>query len=258
MKPSNSERRLWVAMLLLPMIAGGCETVRAPRAHDRPGFRVLTYNVNHGLPQPDLACDALLKADADIVCLQETTREWERRLRERLSKRYPHMIFRETENHCAGGLAFLSKQPGELVEQVHSPSGWFDACIGKFQTVAGPVQVLNVHLRPPVSNRGSVVSGYFTTSDDRQREIEHFWKHCQRDVPTLAVGDFNENEDDRATRWLARQGMTNALALHDPDSPTWRWPTPLLATAREVYSAAVKELDPNADFCGVYQWYAKK
>ena len=31
------------------------------------------------------------------------------------------------------------------------------------QTAVGRVQVLNVHLRPPLSNGGSVVSGYFST-----------------------------------------------------------------------------------------------
>src|SRR5687767_4438514 len=46
-----------------------------------PTVRVMTYNVNWGAVRPNLAVAAIREADADVVCLQETTPEWETYLR---------------------------------------------------------------------------------------------------------------------------------------------------------------------------------
>ncbi len=51
-------------------------------------LRVMTYNVNFGAPAREAAVDAIAEASADVVCLQETTPEWEELLRQRLSERY--------------------------------------------------------------------------------------------------------------------------------------------------------------------------
>src|SRR6185295_13002946 len=58
---------------------------------------------------------------------------------------------------------------------IPSETSWFDSWIVKFETAIGPVQVINVHLRPPISDSGSWVSGYLTTSGDRRLEMERFY-----------------------------------------------------------------------------------
>ena len=64
---------------------------------------------------------------------------------------------------------------------------------GSGKTPLGEIQVLNVHLRPQVSDSGSVVSGYFTTDEIRHDQIHAFIEHLDPDLPTLILGDFNEN-----------------------------------------------------------------
>ena len=84
-----------------------------------------------------------------------------------------------------------------------------------------------MHLRPPVSDGGSFVAGHFTAPRIHEQEIARFCQTLDRALPTLVVGDFNEEEDGRAIAYLARAewGMRSALPEFAPDRPTWRWPT---------------------------------
>jgi endonuclease/exonuclease/phosphatase family metal-dependent hydrolase len=95
----------------------------------------------------------------------------------------------------------------------------------RFDTTNGPVQVLNVHLHPPVSDRGSWVSGYLTTGDDRVREMERFYAKRQKELPIIVAGDFNDDDQSAVVRWLEDRGLTDALPQFDPSSPTWQWYT---------------------------------
>lgn len=223
-------RRRWVArtvtgLMLLGMacLLAGCHSPRQAHAPTGPHFRIVTYNVNWGGPRPDLAAEAIRQSGADIVCLQETTPEWEKFLRHTLRHDYHFSEFRHSQTRYGGGLAFLSKWRCSEVAYIPSQTGWFDGWIMKFETPVGPVQVLNVHLRPPVSDGGSWVSGYFSTRDDRVHEIELFYDKRTRGLPTLVVGDFNDTEGSRAVKKLEAEGFTNALAQFDRSTPTWRW-----------------------------------
>src|SRR5688572_3439388 len=89
----------------------------------------------------------------------------------------------------------------------------------------GPVQVLNVHLRPPVSDRGSWVSGYLTTRHDREREMQRFYARLWADAALIVAGDFNEGENGGVLDWLRRKGMRNALPEFDRSTATWEWRT---------------------------------
>ena len=105
--------------------------------------------------------------------------------------------------------------------------------------------MLNVHLRPAISNGGSVVSGYFLTPPVREREIEAFAASLDPDIPTLVVGDFNEHENGRAGRWLRERGMRSALPEFSPYAKTWRWPTSVGLTLRGRYDHIV--YDPRLE-----------
>jgi endonuclease/exonuclease/phosphatase family metal-dependent hydrolase len=83
-----------------------------------------------------------------------------------------------------------------------------------------------------------------------------------RALPTLVVGDFNEDEDGRAVAYLARAEwndghdarsvnvnvkMKSALPEFAPDRPTWRWPTSFHTFERRldhiVYDLRLEPLD---------------
>lgn len=225
---------LRLAPLMLLLLCG-CHTTRVTREPVGPHVRILTYNVNWGSPQPDLVAQAILQVNADIVCLQETTLQWEHYLRQILGDEYSFMTFRNSANRMGGGLGFLAKRPLEDVAYIPSETGWFDGWIMKAETDIGPVQFLNVHLRPPVSDSGSWVSGYFTTGSDRQREMETFYARREPQTPIVVLGDFNDGPDSPVIRWLEeQQSLTNALPQFDRSSPTWQWQTSVYTLKRRM------------------------
>lgn len=215
------------AIAVLAGLIAGCgsaeRAAEAPAA-EAPGLRVLTYNVNFGL-EGDRACiEAIRAASADVVVLQETTPGWEAALREAFGEAYPHVVFRHSSG--AGGIAVLSRYPLGPAEVIDAPSGWFPALRVVAETPLGPVQLLALHLRPPVSDRGSVVSGYFTTGPIREAEVTTYLDHLDPALPTVVAGDLNE-WDGRAVRALAARGYRSVLPGFHGRQPTWRWQTSL-------------------------------
>src|SRR5437773_1751707 len=59
-------------------------------------------------------------------------------------------------------------------------------------TPIGAVQILDVHLRPPMSDGGSWVAGFFTTREVREREMAYHVEKLDPKLPTVIAGDFNE------------------------------------------------------------------
>src|SRR5258705_5225817 len=80
-------------------LTAGCAAMPAERPQatvNGPNLRMMTYNVNFGGAGMELALAAIAEADADLVCLQETTPAWEQELRGALAGIYPRMEFRHT------------------------------------------------------------------------------------------------------------------------------------------------------------------
>ena len=79
-----------------------------------------------------------------------------------------------------------------------------------------------------VSSAGErFVSGYFTTPRIRHREIKFFSTDLRPDLPTLVVGDFNEDHGGRVVDHLKKRGLQSALEQFHPNRDTWRWRTSL-------------------------------
>jgi endonuclease/exonuclease/phosphatase (EEP) superfamily protein YafD len=210
---------------LLGLASAACAPAKAPRPPERgePTLSVLSYNLNYGMAGDPVTLEVIRNAHADVVLLQETSPDWEAALRRELTETYPHMSFR----HCclAGGLGVLSKSEFSEHEYVAAPAAWFPAWRLQVRTRLGLVQVLNVHLRPQISDSGSVVSGYFTTPPVREREMQAYYGTLDRTLPTLVAGDFNENESGRAVTYLRERGFRSALPEFRPGADTWRWQT---------------------------------
>ncbi len=211
---------LW---LLLPV---GCNAVPSRFAANAPPgvatLSLMTYNVNFGVAGDRVTLDAIEQPGADLILLQEVNAAWERSLRERFGETYPHQGYHGDDGY-AGGFAILSKWPIESIEQLPRVD-WFPATRAIVRSPIGRVQVLNVHLRPPRSNSGSVVVGYYSTRGTREREISSYVSYLEPNVPTLIVGDFNESDGGRACGWLFAHGYQNALPQFSPRADTWRWP----------------------------------
>jgi len=196
--------------------------VIAPVA-DTAQWRVVSFNINFGVGHEPINIATVAELDADLVLLQETTDASEEAFREALGDRYPHILFRQCCN--AGGLGVLSKHPIREQEYMEPTVGWFPAWRLVVDGPLGPVQVLNVHLRPPMSDGGSWVAGFWSTRSVRRDEMEDLWEHMDPELPTIVAGDFNENAKGKAVELLAQEGLVSALPQLHPRATTWRWPT---------------------------------
>lgn len=209
---------------VMATIPAGCD-LRATRKIAPPAgphFSVMTYNVNFGMPGAAEAARAIRETDADIVCLQEITPAWQRYLTAKLSDRYPHSRYKHRA--AAGGMAFLSKLPFRDAAYIEPQAGWFPSWIIEAETPLGPVQICNVHLRPPLSDRGSISpTAYINTPETHAREIAEAYVEMDSKRPRLVVGDFNENDSGGGIAWLSRRGFKDALSEFDTSVKTWWW-----------------------------------
>ena len=177
----------------------------------------MTYNVDYANPDRAASLDAIEAVDADVVLLQEITGAWKRALLERFEARYPHRAVR-LDQRPAGGIAVLSKVPLRSETLLATPPpGWFPAQRLVLDAAFGPIQILNVHLRPAWD--GDWLRGFLTTPPLRREEIEIHWSHVA-DLPTIVAGDFNEDPTGLAVQFLEGKGLARAVTS---GPKTWRF-----------------------------------
>jgi endonuclease/exonuclease/phosphatase family metal-dependent hydrolase len=217
------------AFAVIVIMFSGCDfrMTREPQPPSGAHLSVMTYNVNYAMLAPDETARAIRDADADIVCLQETTDAWRDYLIEKLNDKYPHSVFKSNTGGEGSGMGVMSKRPFREIIYTHPIAGWYRSLIIEADTPLGPVQICNVHLRPSASDVGvgSVVSigKYLTSPIVHAREVAGAYEYMDPDRPRLVVGDFNEDDFGGGIKWLARKGFTNALPQFDKSTKTWRW-----------------------------------
>lgn len=239
---------------------GSLGTSSAP-AHG-PELTVVSYNVNYGLAScagGGCSADAetlrlIDSIDADVLLLQETTQAWEKVLRARLAKRFPHATCHDPTTYIAGGNCTFSKLPIEEDEALPSPIGWFPANRLVVKSEAGPIELLNVHMRPQISEGGSWIAGHFSTGGLRKREIDSYTPSFKKGLPTIVAGDFNEDVGGDALDVLDDLGFTTGFEEIGPKKKTWHYTAysiPLAMTLdhvafeREHFEAVAVEVLPG-------------
>jgi len=187
-------------------------------------LRVVTYNVNFGLAGDPDGVAAVAALEPDVVFLQETNDRWSAALIDGLGARLPHHRFAPPVDWPAGGMGVMSRWPIERVDELPSPTGPFFAWRVVIDAPGGPIQALNLHLKPPMSDGGSWVVGFFSTRGAREREAAVHAEALDPALPTLVVGDFNEDSDGAAVSIFTRRGFDDVLARFAPRTRTWEWP----------------------------------
>lgn len=215
-----------VVLLLTVLLSGLAERPRPrsvrPPPPNAPSLCVETFNLNFARAGSPETLRALESSPADLLLLQETNRAWQSVVQPRLGARYPHQLW--VERPHAGGQAVLSRQPLRESQILPSPVGWFPALRVLAETPLGPVQLLAVHLHPPITDDGSWVRGFFFTDGPRLAEVKAYAAALRPGQPTLIAGDFNEDTSGPALRFLLERGFRSALPEFAPDAPTWHWP----------------------------------
>lgn len=213
-----------VTVFTLATLSSACgQPPLKPRAPDpgAPHFTVMSYNIELGAKHEPSTLESIGDLDADIVGLQEVTPEAEAWLRDAYAEQYPYQLYQAKGG--AGGLAALSHFP--LVDRGlrPAPEEWHPAWHLEADTPAGPVQILDVHLRSLFSGDSNPATSLFSTDSDHTTEIELFSAQCQQGIASIVLGDFNESPDGPAVNYLEGRGFFNVLPAFRPGQPTWRF-----------------------------------
>ncbi|MCO8120107.1 endonuclease/exonuclease/phosphatase family protein [Stieleria sp. TO1_6] len=196
-------------------------------------IRVATYNLNWGNRRGDQVLDAIKTAAPDVICLQETTLQSERFLRERLADTHPH-FHAIGHNGRYAGERFAVASKIELSDLTFAPptAGLFGFYSARVNFAGTRIHIVNVHLTPFQIKRGGgirdAMTALSTTEDKHAIEIDAIIDaiDCQR--PTIVAGDFNSISSFQAPIRLVGLGLIDAYAsIHDDADahPTWNWPT---------------------------------
>jgi endonuclease/exonuclease/phosphatase family metal-dependent hydrolase len=185
-----------------------------------PHFRFVTYNVHFPEARDTTTLDTVRRTHGDVICLQETDLAWSEALSVALANEYPYMLFKPLEG--AAGLGVLSHFPIADLGLLPRPEGWHPAWHLVVDTPAGPVQLLNVHLRASFDGDGDPISSFLATGEDHLDEIRSFTQVLDSGAPRIVLGDFNEGVDGDAVQYLENARYRNALPLYHPGQPTWQ------------------------------------
>lgn len=206
--------------------------------------RIATYNLNWGNRQGDQVLDAIAASKADILFLQETTRQSERFLQSRLQFSYPYF---HAEGHdgrfAAERFAFASKVPLRDVVFAPPDKGLFGFYSASCALGGTRVTLINVHFTPFVIQRGfsvgEMLAALNSTEAKHAAEIEAVSERIGVGRPAIVSGDFNSLSQFAAPTRLRELGLIDSFAAthDDADShPTWYWPTsPLPLSLRIDY-----------------------
>jgi endonuclease/exonuclease/phosphatase (EEP) superfamily protein YafD len=196
-------------------------------------LRVATYNLNYANRSSDEVLDAIAEADADILCLQETTPNSERFLRRKLAAVYPEFYAAGHKGkHFAERFVIASKRklrdvvfepPGE------GPFGFYRATVSFEET---DIQIVNVHLLPFVVPNNATLAEAMkvvaATETIHATEIAEIMKVVDGSKPAIVAGDFNSLSTFAAPAALTDVGFIDSYgAVHEKADthPTWQWPT---------------------------------
>jgi endonuclease/exonuclease/phosphatase family metal-dependent hydrolase len=225
-------RNNWVYLAFLCLIVSACYSPFSRNEHciKKPAndLRIATYNMNWGgnsfsATAPKKTLEVLKHSNADIVLLQEVTPFWFNALKSNLSTMYPYMDFRNDAH--AGGMAYISKYPINKAQYLRPPipEEWHIGIILDVDSPMGAIQVLNLHLTPPLiskENPNFSIGPYFSTCQIREKEIDYFFTHIDKDKPTIIAGDLNEGDNSFVSYYLKQRGFLDAPT---PDEYSWQW-----------------------------------
>jgi endonuclease/exonuclease/phosphatase family metal-dependent hydrolase len=196
-------------------------------------LKIASYNIYWGNNDLPAMVETIRKADADLVCLQETSKGSEDFIVQSLDKEYPHIHFQgHRGKHLAERFGFLSRVPIDKFEFIPPSQGWFGFLTAEIQFDGRAVQVFTVHLQPVIFPENAkfldVMSAISAAENIHRGEIDAIVKHLKKNIPILILGDFNSIATFQAPGVLKSKGFVDCFAetQENPEAfPSWHWPT---------------------------------
>ncbi len=191
-------------------------------------FTFATYNIfnrNTNLTQLD---SLILSMKADVVALQETTSDSEKRLRSELASVYPHQHYQAAPG--SGGFGFLSRWPIQKIRYLPPLDGPRGTLLGEVVLPDGrSLHFATVHLITPNSSGVDSITGALSmferAGEVQDKEIRRIEKELGSGRPAVIAGDFNSFSFGTAQTYLKGLGWIDSLASVDREAdhkPTWR------------------------------------
>lgn len=177
-------------------------------ADERPGLKIVSFNVLSSNTNYDGVLAYLRSADADVICLLEISPAWERAL-EPLRLTHPHGVCEARGDNF--GIAMFSRLPLVDVQVRAFDDETVPSISALIQTGDRRVRLVATHPMPPMG---------FANHAAWLRQLRGIADviASDKDTPAIVVGDFN------ATPWS--QGVAglrehSTLDFHTP-KPVWR------------------------------------
>ena len=235
-------------------------TVRSPAAPGsktpttrkaEPEFAVASYNINYGNADLKTVAETIRKADADLVCLQETNRASQKYLLRSLGSAYRYSLFRGG-NRRSDGFGFLSKTPIRKPRRLASKFKYFDTWFCTVKLGEKDVRIVNLHLRPinsrGIKSVGQALKRMAAAELWRMKEIAYIHSAIPQKTPVIVTGDFNATPTMASATYLTDRGFVDSFAAVNADHinhVTWRWKHKgVLWRYRLDYIFATKDIQP--------------
>lgn len=194
---------LALALAVLPRVIGGAESVPGSRP-----VRILTFNLAKSKADTRAVVDEATRRQADLVFLQEITREKARDLnRAGLDATYPHQAMsfsKKFGNAIWSRWPLARREPLAVKEQPRADIQVPDSI---------PIQVVSVHPTAPI---------HPVDMDRWERDFKALPAAFSATIPIVLAGDFNATLDHDNLRDLLGTGYRDAGdVIGDGLVPTW-------------------------------------
>lgn len=193
----------------LPELAARADV--PPGARTAPRLRVLSWNLYQSNTDAAAIDRVIRDADADIVLLQEVSKENDRAVQQLPAlAAYGHRFV--TPEPSAFGSGIWSRLPLEGGQEFDV--GGLPMTRAVVLTPAGPLRLVNVHTLSPVTEKGATLW---------PRQLRLLGDEARRPGPPILLGgDFNATWGHRPFRRLLETGLDDAAAARGQVwSPTW-------------------------------------
>jgi len=221
----------FLALAIVVTLTALCADVTATQP-TAATLRVATYNINWGNRDLKTMVATIEQADADVVCLQETTKQSEVYLQRNLRESYHHIRFHGHRGRFgAERFGFLSRYPLGKTSFMPPKHGLFGAFVTHVELGGRTVRIVNAHLQPILLPRDArtrdALAALAAMEQTHGKEVTEILDNVETSEPTLIVGDLNSPAAFRAPMVLKKEGFVDSFAQvnQQPEShPTWHWP----------------------------------
>ncbi len=211
--------RTWVLALAVSLASHG--------AGAEEPLKLMAFNVLFRGSDDAASVKAIETEAPDVVCLTELTPHFVTAFEGALSKTYPYRAF--VPQAGTWGVGFASKRPLTEVRTGPVAPSKIPAMEARVQFGGGSVQLVCVHLMPPVGKHQKSDTFFEQLEKNaavRMKQAQTLVTRFEKtERPVVLLGDFNEEPNGEGLRALEAAGFTRGCALWKSScSPTFPGP----------------------------------